>query len=822
MTSGGISSFANSVDDVVNTTASNEKEKSSSRKYFDEEEKSEDLIEDEEMMGDADSEEENSDEEKASDENSDSQDGESEEPESEEEFGPWREGDSRNEGEHDEEPESEKESDGETKEGELENETIDKSDESKDDGQADESKQIEDGETEVESSSSFDEEKDNTSTASNAENNEEEVITVERNASPSEVEEITVERNTSPSEIEEITVERTASPSEIDELVTVEKKATPSEATPSEATPSEATPSEIEEIITVATDSEIFVVATESIILEATSSNVKQMGGIWCILEQDVPAIVVWGDVGYNPDHVNNGNLGMYIGGLDDIGHGQEHGGVEGQNKGKVALHYTSKKSLKEIMDSDFKHRNEKMPAPQFIKETGWYVQTRGRFADDAIGSMNSAAVRANGYNRKNAFSTKTKRDDNKWTIDELKKVWPDFLKVPFKSYGTYTNGDNLEKRIREEGGNFSILNDKQNIRGYKVTKVNKDGTYNVEVIDHIKFNNDWAMYEKEATSSWHIEGLDDEITTKSTGDDWTARFNTAYYGIHVTEAKGNAKTKVHLDAYGNGNAWKSGAKVTDLYGTMDENASYTITVPKGDKNVKWTDKDGKEYKLQGWVLFDQNADENKDNIYNNRLKGVMGESPVSKRENVEIRRPGETFTLKPAKDWGNRRWPVTLGPFYRDTYNGVEIREGVRYGLADLGLQLRNNNDPGGFQKDEKRTDKNGVPSATYKWFMFTKAERMRDEWKSGKGDNRSYIDKIQYNVIFYAPVLEEVKNREATLDLNGGSWATSGRSNTIKFSNFETTSLPGASDVKRTGYTFDGWYTKKDGGNKITSLGS
>ncbi|MBQ2204696.1 MAG: InlB B-repeat-containing protein, partial [Lachnospiraceae bacterium] len=104
----------------------------------------------------------------------------------------------------------------------------------------------------------------------------------------------------------------------------------------------------------------------------------------------------------------------------------------------------------------------------------------------------------------------------------------------------------------------------------------------------------------------------------------------------------------------------------------------------------------------------------------------------------------------------------------------------------------------------------------------MITKAERMRDEWKSGKGGNRAKVGSVQYNTIFYAPVLEEVKKREATLDLNGGSWVTSGRSNTIKFSNFGTTSLPGASDVKRTGYTFDGWYTAKNGGNKITSLGS
>ena len=67
----------------------------------------------------------------------------------------------------------------------------------------------------------------------------------------------------------------------------------------------------------------------------------------------------------------------------------------------------------------------------------------------------------------------------------------------------------------------------------------------------------------------------------------------------------------------------------------------------------------------------------------------AINETPVRTRYKVNIRRPGETFTLKPAKDWGNRRWPVTFGPFYRDTNSGSGVREGLDYGLADQGNGL-------------------------------------------------------------------------------------------------------------------------------------
>ena len=688
MTSGGIQSFANSVDDIVETTES-EKKESSSRKYYDEmkNEKNDEVIESEEI-----------DEEKVDDEETTS-DYEAEEDET------VKESD-----EESEENESTEESSHETNESETEESSTDNTEEGP---ISDESKSIEESETEVETTSAFDEK--------------------ETIASDSEID---ADTDTIDEEDNTSTASETDYVDDIDEEDA--QKATASDAEDNE-----------EERIHIATYSEMFTVATDSeleeLFEEASISVVTDLLGKKSYTQYErkdsVPAIVVWGDVGYRgSSHVNEGYLGMYIGGTDEVGHGQEHSGFQGRNvEGENGLHYMGSRNIRNILSLEYKNRDEWMPAPQFIKYTGWYVQARGKFAKYAIcdeGWPHDEGVRANEYYRAKNWSLRS--INRKWSNDDLRALWPDFLKVPFKSYGGSKNvswgSNHLETLIRNNGGNFSILNNNQNIRGYRVTGRNKDGTYNLTLVNNVKFNNKWAMYEKESNSSWHIESIDDEITVHSSGDeqyDWTTKYNTAYYGIHVTDAEGSVKTRAGWKNSG----WKDGDTTIKLWADMVDGGSYTIKVPTEDKNVYWKDGNGKTYKLIGWVpsyqgMWSHTDDYERDNGKNKRETvqrvNPLNSSPIINLNKQRVYKPGEKFTWTMSSD---KEWPVTFGPFYRDAFtstNPKEFREGYRYGMADKGVLY--------------------IHSDYNEWNMITKIDRMRNEW--GKVTEIGEDKSVRFNI--------------------------------------------------------------------------
>ena len=749
MTSGGIQSFANSVDDIVETTES-EKKESSSRKYYDEKnnEKNDEVIENEE-----------------NDEEETSADYEEEEDETVKESG-----------EESEENESTEESSHETNESETEESSTDNTEEG---SLSDESKSIEESETEVETTSAFDE--DETIASDSEIDTDTDTIDEEDNTS-------TASEADYVDDIDEEDIQ-IASASDVDE--------------------------ENDDKIHIATYSEIFTVATDSeleeLYEEASISVITDLLGKRSYTEytkeNSVPAIVVWGDVGYKGSyHVNEGYLGMYIGGKDEVGRGKEQSGYMSNTEGDNGLHYMNKRSIRNILSLEYKNRDEWMPAPQFIKHTGWYVQARGKFVNAIEKQDEKGGVRANDYSDHDFRGHWCK-----WTNDDLKALWSDFLKVPFKSYGAKAKGgQHLETLINKNGGNFSILNNNQNIRGYRVTKINSNGTYELSLVENVKFNNDWGMKEKESNTSYHIESLDDEITFRSLSDeeyDWTTKYNVAYYGIHVTDAEGNVSTKAGWKNSG----WKGGETTIKLWANQSNGAEYyTIKVPTKDKNVYWEDGKGKTYKLIGWVpsyqnMYSHTADYERDNgkkkeetVY--RVDSINS-NPVRNLNGQKVYKPGETIKWKMPT---NKEWPVTFGPFYRNAFsstNPQEFREGYRYGMADKGvLYIHSDNNTG--------------------WNMITKIDRMRNEWGKGNGDKRRQIGSVQYNTIFFSPVLMEYKEKTVTFDLNGGSWKDKNHSNTLKYSNLTTTKLPDASEVTRTGYIFNGWYTAKTDGTEKTSL--
>ena len=827
VTSGGIHSFSSTFANTINEM--NKSSKDLSHKYYDEmmeekaEKESQEVIENEETEEAEDNSQEKTlgENENSENENSESDEGEDDKSEA---------GEEPEEDESTKEPEEDKTTAG--LEEEPEEETEEEPEESE------ESPSISDADTDDE------ENKDKGNAEDKIEENETDEENIATDSDASDDADTTEEADATEDEIDN------ATKSELDDEEV--KEASSSDA-------DEVGVAEESKVATIATYSDLFTVATYSILSleEATVSEMdKLLGGTSDFkifsYTMKAPTYIVFGDVGYDTAErqTDQGYIGMYLGidqGRDGKGDDADSEYVSSYSHryyGGSAPHYISYLWKDQKYASSEAYRAGMMP-PEYYAPVSWYVQSTADVGHFWVETVDEKGI--NEAHEQIQFEKLTPdefrafwdfayngKKDLTWRGGIVKRVQPYLHGVDCWRSGNDINSDLIGFTYEEvKNGLYNRLNKadianqynyqykdfltkNQNIRGYIIDEDKGAGNYKLKLVEGVKFNNDWAMKEiDDAVTAWSIEDIDNEITVwtaQSEWYDWRLRFKTSYYGIHIGQANTNINTHVH---------WRNGDWEYDpgkYSGTsnliaMSDNSILEFTIPTSTKDVNYTDGSGNKYKLVGWTL-EPHKYELRTNYFDGNghdIRFVSKDLNENLKDNFEtnlIWKPGETVKYKIPT---GTSWPITFGPFYRQKFvgDGYKLVDGYRWGVGDKGAN-------GVYYNDYLKKEVNGdYPNAW--WSMITKAQR-------GNNTYNDFTDNpVHYNVLFLSPVLKKEVSKTATLHANGGTWTdtNNGEDKSITYNNFDSKSLPTSDSITRAGYTFKGWNTQADGnGTSYTTL--
>lgn len=387
------------------------------------------------------------------------------------------------------------------------------------------------------------------------------------------------------------------------------------------------------------------------------------------------------------------------------------------------------------------------------------------------------------------------KNDDGKWGTDKLKRGTYN-KKQPKPSTNEVVNW-----YVSEDSKNFDtadireFLNKNQNIRGY----IYDEKTDSMELIEGVKFNNDWAIDSKPNDCHYHIEEDDDDYDK-----DQANKYTEAYYGMYFRYA-----SDINLRAVSDNNGWKDGKGSYTIFGSIDLEWLKKIVAPQNDKGIYYND----DYEFYGWTPSIHNITE-----INGRYcdVGALNYNMLKSVSKPMITGPGKSFAESINK-YTNKHYvlyhfPLSYGPFYRSYTSGnpnkkkdylsTNYREGWRHGLADKGLI---------YQR--------GSGNTTYGFVRVDRHWDDRDELDNGgkAKDGRS----IKYAVLFFSPVFV-TKGIKITYETNGGTFKEGYNKPERYKETGAATTLPTSNDISRTGYTFKGWYYVYNGDVFVTSLGA
>ena len=722
MTSAGIQTFADSIDDVVNEAKNEKVEENLNRKYYDglvdpQENSTEEKFENE---GENNSQDKVEEKEKKNSEDQGSDDGAEE---SEEE--------SSNDG-YEEEPEEDETTKASNEESEEDETTIDPSEESQDPDEEKESDKKESEENSSVSDADTDD-KDNDDKENNDKGNTEDKI--EEN----ETDEESIATDSEASDDADTTEEADATEDEID-------NATKSELDDEEI--EEASSSDADEVgdaeeskpATIATYSELFTVATDSKLLRgkeeivASDSDAKLYG--WSdTVGREIPNVTIWGDVGYRIDPMSWVNKGYF----------------------HYMLYRNNDEHKLNNLDGQ---KNPNIPA-----DFRYFYWTEGK---DIL-----------------AF--------NIWGVWRLNKGRA--KEYPLEDWLDTT-------KAMTKGGITP------NILGFVYNEVGKSFT----PVDGVTFDNNWDQQIQNGNFEYHLDGKDKQTYAEDrvggaspdisvtcdlngkTNPTPDGDFKIRLQGMYITNNSQERRIRWENDG------WKDGDFTHRLFGHYDRKDTkngadvqkayllqmYEASIKNNQKNISYT-SGGKRYKLIGWT-----------NMYHvmDPWWNQWGGKSLYKAIETFTNNDSPAVASDGMKIWYKDAWDaVSFGPNYRDGNNGA-WREGYRFGMMDQGVMMAAGDGNGGVKSKSQWKGGSGP------WSGITVTSRKSQE------EDEIEDSSLKYRLEFMSPVFEEIVEKDITFDKKGGEWVEGYNPPTKYDSDDNETAVPTADNIKRFGYTFQGWY--------------
>ena len=375
-----------------------------------------------------------------------------------------------------------------------------------------------------------------------------------------------------------------------------------------------------------------------------------------------------------------------------------------------------------------------------------------------------------------------------------------------------YNNGDDTENEVLWEDRKHSEYGITPNILGFVYNESGNSFT----PVDGVTFNNSWDKSVLSSEFSYHLDEDDSEtykyVSMHNSGPYWgqvnlKETFKYRLQGMYITQ--NSQERRIRWENPG----WKKNKWTHRIFGHYDRKNTmngadvqkaylldmYEASIKNNSKNISYT-SGGKKYKLIGWT--------NMYHVMDPWWKQWGGKS---------LYKAIETFTNNdsPAvasdgmKIWYKDAWDaVSFGPFYRDGHNG-SWREGYRYGMADQGVMMAAGADNGGEKSDDQWKGGSGP------WSGITITSRKSQEYDEIEDSS------LKYRLEFMSPVFEEIVEKDITFDKKGGEWVE-GYNPPTKYDSDSETAVPTADNIKRFGYTFEGWYAYVGSETiKITKLG-